>query len=259
MIPVTTDRRINLIDKKYDFPSSTTPRKFYAIATMPRSGSTFFGCKLWNTGVMGAPLEYFNIYETLFIMASRVKAKSIRNYVDRLFELRTSANGVFGMSIFPEHLQFILLGNLLPRFPRLKYIYLTRNDVIAQAVSYAKALQTRQWTNLDIPQAQPEYNYNQIANCLNKIQQSKLFWNTFFNNNKIRPIHFSYEKITTNTDEIISNIMVKLDIHPDLSAGLGIPSIEKQPDTTSQEWKEKFCNELKIKQPELAKKLNVPV
>ena len=45
----------------FDFPRRTaSPERTYLIATVPRTGSTWFSHLLWQTGCLGAPLEYLN-------------------------------------------------------------------------------------------------------------------------------------------------------------------------------------------------------
>ena len=253
-IPATL-RKINLVAEDFDFPSETTPSRFYAIATTQRSGSSFMACKLWETGVMGAPQEYFNFNETMITLISRLGVDSLHNYVDKLLKIRTSSNGVFGMKIFPEHLQFILLGGIYPFFPDMRYVFLTRKDIVAQAVSYAKAVQTGEWSSHTEAQAEAKYDYIIIGTCVNKIMQGNAFWNNFFRKNNINPIHITYEDIVTDHDTVTKKIMGALEIAPDESALLEIPSISKQTDNINLQWKEKFCSELKKKQPKLAEQI----
>ena len=159
LVPKTPISNVNLTDEEYDFPSPTTPSTFYAVATYARTGSYLLCEKLWRSGQMGAPFEYFNHFNLMLQMVSRLKVNSIQNYVNRLFELRTSPNGVFGIKLFPEHFQFMHLARIVWLFPNLQFICLEREDVLAQAISYAKAMQTSQWTNLDLSQGDPYYDY----------------------------------------------------------------------------------------------------
>jgi trehalose 2-sulfotransferase len=45
---------------EFDFRTKVEQRLSYMIATVPRSGSTYFAIQMWRTGVLGAPMEYLN-------------------------------------------------------------------------------------------------------------------------------------------------------------------------------------------------------
>ena len=48
-------------EAEFDFPAYRgSARRPYMLASVPRSGSTFVSHLLWETGCLGAPLEYCN-------------------------------------------------------------------------------------------------------------------------------------------------------------------------------------------------------
>lgn len=48
----------------FDFPNrSEEPVKTYFLSAIPRVGSTWFSLQLWKTGILGAPLEYLNLFD----------------------------------------------------------------------------------------------------------------------------------------------------------------------------------------------------
>ena len=48
-------------EAKFDFPlTAGQPEIVYLLATVPRTGSTYLSHILWQTGCLGAPLEYVN-------------------------------------------------------------------------------------------------------------------------------------------------------------------------------------------------------
>src|SRR5262249_13182638 len=106
---------------KFDFPTPTKPTTFYMVASTPRSGSTYLCYQLWGTGQLGAPQEYFNYNSLMLEMAVRLGTTNIHDYVRRLFEIRTSANGVFAFKAHWSHFQLLRLGDvdMLGYFPRI--------------------------------------------------------------------------------------------------------------------------------------------
>ncbi|HKK16862.1 MAG TPA: Stf0 family sulfotransferase [Gammaproteobacteria bacterium] len=257
LIPNTPKSTINLIDAEYDFPSPATPTTFYAVATYARTGSYLLCEKLWRTGQMGAPFEYFNHFNLMLQMVSRLGADSIQDYVNSLFNLRTSPNGVFGMKLFPEHFQFMHLARIVWLFPNLQFIYLEREDLLAQAVSYAKAMQTSQWTNLDLSQGEPRYDYNLLLTCIRRIEQAKKFWDGYFKNNRIEPVRLTYEKLTNDTGTVIDNILDHFNVVPDKSFTIELPEIRKQTDKTNAEWKKQLQGDLGRFNPKILKRYSV--
>lgn len=164
--------------EEHNFPNYCAPRKFLIIASTPRSGSHMLGHALFATRAFGFPLEYFN-------PANFAKWKAIlgtKNVIDTLqglFAIRTSENGVFGLKI--HYPQLAVIGgfrNLLRLFPDAYYIFLKRDDLVKQAVSYALALQTGVWISGQNPigNASPEYNYELINDCLRKIVSENSRW-----------------------------------------------------------------------------------
>ena len=99
-----------LTDGRFDFPHSESPRKSYIVASSHRNANAFFCKSLWDTGLLGAPWEYFNgvhqgrgtvsaptEHSILTTMMTRLKAASLSDYFSKLLACRTSSNGVFGL------------------------------------------------------------------------------------------------------------------------------------------------------------------
>jgi LPS sulfotransferase NodH len=50
-------------------------------------------------------------------------------------------------------------------FPELRYIWLWREDTLAQAVSFSRALQTREWISPQRPVREPRFDFEHIQGC----------------------------------------------------------------------------------------------
>src|ERR1700742_4128747 len=91
---------------KFDFPGRTAPPDcVYLLATVPRTGSSYLSHLLWQTGCLGAPLEYLNfdpVGPYHFAANSPDQQQQLwRSVVQR----RTSPNGMFGVKCFPSQLE----------------------------------------------------------------------------------------------------------------------------------------------------------
>src|SRR5215471_8780918 len=78
-------------------------KKAYVIASSFRSGSTHLCISLWQTGVLGAPWEYFNYEIDKRFMYARLGCTSSADYYRKLAACRTSKNGVFGVKAHFRH------------------------------------------------------------------------------------------------------------------------------------------------------------
>ena len=140
-----------LADRRLDFPRSVPLRKSYIVASTDRSGSTFLCSLLWQTGILGAPAEYWNFRsrpgtKTIGMqMMERLNASSPGDYLKKLLACRTSKNGVFGVKTHSFDFKEVLgkFPKLLDMLAPVTYIYIQRQDKVAQAVSMAKATADR--------------------------------------------------------------------------------------------------------------------
>ena len=126
------------------------PTRSFFICGTPRSGTTLLAGLLAGTKLVGWAGEHFSeTNETPWA------AKDYRRYISRCFA-ETSSNGVFGAKLLPRHFERLLatlrklsgLADLSDRavleavFPQPRFLFTSRRDVVAQAVSWSKAHQT---------------------------------------------------------------------------------------------------------------------
>jgi LPS sulfotransferase NodH len=234
------------MDARLDFLESTPLRKSYIVAASYRCGSTYLCTRLWNTGVLGAPAEYLNVgggRMLRHVMERRLQATSPEDYFVKLLACRTSSNGVFGMKAHYHHFDRALdwCPRMLELLAPVTYIYLSRRDAIAQAVSMAKAIQTNRWTSMDDEvQAVPQYDERLIGQCLEEIHQQKIGWLRWFELHNITPFVVNYEDLIADTASAISSVIKLLDVHDDEAHKLYPPLVEKLGDRINAEWAARF-------------------
>jgi trehalose 2-sulfotransferase len=183
-------------------------------------------------------------------------------YVDHVYALGTTSNGVFGAKLMWNNVQFVL-GKLseLPQFiglnraevfhqllPDLHVIRLTRRDRVGQAVSWSRAAQGGVWVVSDTeppsPAAPASYNYEFIKNLERLIQEGEEGWTAFCDELGVSPLEVVYEDL------------VAADTYADTIAGclhhLGVdspkvkiaaPRTHRQADETNQRWTDQFLEE----------------
>ena len=247
---ISDDRPIRFVtDERLDFERAAPFRKSYFVASSYRCGSQYLCSRLWQTGVLGAPSEVLSPTNEMRIFMNRFKTSSPAEYVATLVERRTSKNGVFAMKAHFHHFEAFLRGypSLLQVLSPMTFIYISREDKIAQAVSMAKALQTGRWTSRMAaePVSPLQYDREMIANCLEDIKQQDLNWRRWFETHNVTPFQVTYNEVATDADRVVRNIVELLGVQNDERVAVNVPPVKKQGDETNREWIERFEREAK--------------
>jgi len=230
---------------KFDhvFEGSPEPKVSFVVCALPRTGSSLLCELLALTELAGAPSEVFEDYQmSMFKRAWRTD--SFEDYVRALIEKKTSPNGVFG---FKAHYQQLIPAfgdrDLTSTFPNLHFIYIKRLDHVRQAVSYARATQTEQWTSVHEPATAPVYDREQIGLLLEGIEVEEQAWERYIARYDA-PLHrVVYEDFAAAVDETVIDVMHFLGI--DLPPGFEVPrpTLHRQADALTDEWVARFLRE----------------
>lgn len=217
------------------------PEKTYFIATTPRSGSTLLGLKLWQTGMLGGPTEYFNLpYRSA--LAHRLGATNLVEYYQRLIAHRTSPNGVFGCKLFWSHYTALqeahpeLLSTLAPEV----YVFLTRDNKTAQAVSLSRSMQTQSWVSSAEKRKEPKYIFRHIMKCLEYLRWQENGWAEYFKREQEKVITVSYETLVKDCNQVTDTIMRFIDVDGSNCSSLILPTIHAQASSENKIWEERF-------------------
>lgn len=241
-----------LTDRRLDFPAQVPLGKSYIVASTDRSGSTFLCSLLWQTGVLGAPAEYWNYRSRPGAkpigtqMMERLGASSPADYLKKLLACRTSKNGVFGVKAHSFDFKEAIRNfpKLLELLAPVTYIYIQRQDKVAQAVSMAKAAQTGAWVaRADANTGNLNYDRDLIAKCLSFLERQDLDWRQWFEANRIEPFVVTYENFTADAAGVVRGIVELMDVKNDRREEVHPPALEKQGDETNLEWVERFRRE----------------
>lgn len=198
--------------EEFDYPPFSGEPRFLVIASTGRSGSHMLGHLLHQTGAFGFPLEYFNPHN-LNEWERRLGVVGARAVLDGLVRRRTSPNGVFGIKLMYHHIENWGGPAILKRFfPGAVYILLRRRDVVAQAVSYARAAQTGVWIGPQKQMGTETYDFGQIDNCLRRIVKDTAAWEYCLKAGGSDPLEMTYEDIVADHRGAITSIASRLDI-----------------------------------------------
>jgi LPS sulfotransferase NodH len=173
-------------------------------------------------------------------------------YLAWALEEGTSPNGVFGAKImwgylgdFAELLRGIEgmaarpLPELLARaFPGLRYIQITRENKIRQAVSLWKAVQTQAWKAGDEVERSVElvFSFRAINYLVRLLTAHDASWDAYFLGLGAEPLKLTYEELAESTDAVIRRVLAHLGIPAPANLSVGRPRLSVQADEISEVW-----------------------
>jgi LPS sulfotransferase NodH len=177
--------------------------------------------------------------------------EELDNYWSTIQQLRTSPNGVFGYKMFTSNYIEIArrATHLLKRLTPNYIIYLLRRDILGQAISYSRAQRSNNWFK-GLSEINEKYDFNHIRSCILSIKNQRKCWEDIFNLTEVQPIRVFYEDILISESSVISLIADSIGAHFNKKNILPIPTIDKQRDSISKIWRQKFIDECR-NDPEL--------
>lgn len=184
-------------------------------------------------------------------------------YLDWAIREGTTPNGVFGAKLmwgylgdFAELLRGIdgMAGRPLPEllsaaFPGLRYIQITRQDKIRQAVSLWKAVQTQAWRSEgdgQPPQAlEPVFSFRAINYLVRLLTAHDASWDAYFLGLGHEPMKVTYEDLAQDTPTVVRRVLSYLGIPVPDDLEIRSPGLSVQADAASEEWVGKVNEHLK--------------
>ncbi|WP_026793727.1 MULTISPECIES: Stf0 family sulfotransferase [Planktothrix] len=225
--------------------------KSYVICTTPRSGSNLLCDLLAASKVMGNPQEFLNVDSMLSPFCKKnglVDTESkvnLESYIKLVMEKFSSQNQVFGMKALFDQLEpFLELNSTRQFLQNSKFIWLVRQDVLAQAVSMYIAQATDEWTSLNEENNRQQenknrrdtlkYNQEKIDKKLKYLTRYNLKWLEFFAINKIEYLTVFYEDIFKNPTLACQDICRFCGVETDYSFPMEKAKFKKQGDQINE-------------------------
>ena len=226
------------------------PHSSYVVCATPRSGSWLLCGLLASTGLAGRPHEWF---WRDFERTNR-RDWGVTDFAGYLAGVRaagTTPNGIFGAKLMWAYFgKFLVrlnrlggapsgrlprwahLGRLPSRFNRLStrprtgpsviarhfpdphFVWIRRDDITAQAVSFAKATQTGRWHYLAPHGLRPApiYDHRQIDALISELAAHDAAWDGWFAANEIEPFTVRYEDLVADPNGVTRRVLEFLEI-----------------------------------------------
>jgi trehalose 2-sulfotransferase len=240
---------------KFDFPSRfVPPERSFMLASVPRTGSTYLSHLLWQTGCLGAPLEYLNFDPAGPYFFAATSTENQDWLWQSVVRRRTSPNGVFGVKCFPSQLQILQEANpqLLQQVLALlttgtgggaKVVLLNRRDRDAHAISYARAILSGVWRKEQEASGRTEVEFSKIAvdRARNTLDAQEAAWGEMFTELRIDPLVLEYEDVVADPEAAVRAVASYVGVVPAPGARIEIPRVERQAEADSRAWAERYA------------------
>lgn len=223
---------------------------------------------LSSTGVAGQPGSHFHVpslagwlsaYD-LEATAFATQDAALRAVMAAALQRGTAGTAQFGLRLQRDSFAFFIaqLDRLFPgqqsdagrieaAFGHTRFVYLTRQDKVAQAVSLLKARQTGLWhRNADgsdlervAPPKEPRYDHDAIAASVAHLSALDASWQRWFADEGLRPLRVSYEDLALRPNTVLADVLIDLGHDPSLAATVDVPTA-KLADAESVAWIDRY-------------------
>lgn len=219
---------------------------------------------LTDTGIAGQPDSFFRLEsrhwwaEYLNVSTEKWDGANAfdQHFLSAVLREGTGQTSVFGMRLMWRDFDSLNkgLGDLYPglaadkarlsaAFGSPRFLHLTREDKVAQAVSRFKAEQSGLWhINADgtererlYPESTPAYDAQVILDLVSECEAHDTAWNNWFSEQSIQPIRIKYEELAVVPQATLAKIMSALGLDPAFAKSV-TPKTKRMANTESHEW-----------------------
>lgn len=194
--PGTHETKLREEIEQFDLPQSVEPcpQPVTIILFTNRSGSSMVAEHLRATGRFRGMGEPLNTPRVLAMMA-RDGLDSFHGYLRSRVERELSADSMFGLKASLQQVMMLWRAGVIPGyFGDIRWVFAQRRDLVAQAVSFEIATQTRQWESFgDGTGEQPEYRFERLRKKVTALAMQNAAINAYFAVMDIQPQRVIYE------------------------------------------------------------------
>ncbi len=215
----------------------------------PRCGSTLLTEWLESARVFGLPAEYLNadlgsgadrwhLGSGIERWAAIVREFELPEYLRAVLRVTQSSNGVTGVKVdFGRALPVIACGGFAEIATEVKYIYLTRRDLLGQAISAHRAIITGSWSSRDPELAEPVFDLAAICGQLVSLTNQMAYWERYFALRGIQPLRLLYEEIVGDCEGTVRKVAEFLGVREAIAYGSVTTRVSQQRNAINDEWR----------------------
>jgi LPS sulfotransferase NodH len=244
-------------------PQPRMPTASYFLCCLPRSGSWLLADGLKATGVAGLPEEYYwdDFYHDYLEQWGGPDITSYADFLSLSQRFGSTGNGVFGAKLHWGELVHLgkqlrtLPGTagrstyeLLTRyFPNPRFVYLSRQDKVRQAISWFRAATTAGWYSVDGESTggrrEVAPDWSRIGMLERALRADEDSWHKFFALARIEPLRITYEDLSADYERGIRDTLRYLQLTPSTPAGHRPTRLSVQRDASTEEWVQTYLSE----------------
>jgi LPS sulfotransferase NodH len=223
----------------------------YLICSTPRVGSNLLSSLIYGTRVLGHPREYFCPFQIaeygpeLCGLARVRNAEELHRYIDAV-AAKFGSHGRFGIKAHLHQLrQALELGyDFEGRFPD-RFVHITRADVIGQAISHERAVQTGAWTAQHKEAGRLEFLPSKLRATVHSFTADNQAWEALFRHYDVEPYRLSYEALCADFEGELARLLEYLDLDlstVDLAGAVrsATSHFKTQRDALSDDWRARY-------------------
>lgn len=227
------------------------PTVRYLVAITPRSGSSYLCDVMRQARRLGRPNELLSA-ESLPRLRLRTHASDPDDHLSQVLKLTGTANGVAGLKASWFQFNNYCRAMRDPTvFHSFRFIYLTRRDRAAQAVSLYCATQTDVFhTNIEHGEdkwaklQRLDYDFDLIRHWWSHIVAQEVGWCRYFEQHQLHPLTLDYEDVQTDVVDATRRIARFLG-RPQAAALAKADSLHRKiSDARSVDWTQRFVGDL---------------
>ncbi|MCX7559764.1 Stf0 family sulfotransferase [Sulfitobacter sp. F26204] len=236
----------------------------FILCSNPRSGTTLLCTLLEQTGAAGRPnsflrepsLQEWSEHWGIDCRVDVTDAAFNKRYLDALRQEGFGGTSVFGMRLMGQDLGFAMswldrcypdlpddLARLEAAFGPLRFIHLSRQDKLAEAVSLLRAEQTGLWhQNSDgsdmerlRPSSEEGFDPDAITERMTELRNLDRHWRVWFDLQGITPLHLTYEALAEDPIGVLAQVLTHIGCEGRLAQGTN-PTLRKLADQTNADW-----------------------
>ncbi|MGW0036930.1 trehalose 2-sulfotransferase [Gordonia sp. NPDC003376] len=249
----------------------------YLVCASQRSGSTLLVESLAATGVAGTPEEFFQYFTSSSqapqprewfagiddptilnlldaVDPGEVDTRDFASWRTDILAAGRTPNGVWGGKLMWNQTPLLVArtrtgtGSLRTAIRALLgadplYIHVYREDVVPQAVSMWRAVQTRVWRDGHGPHAdadrdaRAEYNADGIAHLAGILLEQERQWRRWFSDEGIEPFDVEFGQLVKDPQGTTARVLTALGLDPVLAPP---PPLKPQSNARSKEWAQRY-------------------
>lgn len=216
---------------------------FFFLCYTNRCGSNYLADLLVATRRFTRAGEFFN-GEVIVNKAREHGHRNLQDYFSWLVGERATARGLVACKLAVHHLELLGEAGLLDQaIDRGLFAFMSREDRLAQAISWDIARQTERWTSAmagTLPDEALVFKPSRLDQCMADIEEQNREFETFFAANGIEPVRVQYERLVRDPQETLDVIGKRLGFRRRLHPEPERLTLSSQSGPLNAEWRERY-------------------